>query len=78
MFITVTPKYRLRLEASAGDRNSPRKRVWRARIIMLTADNVGANGIMAATSKDKTCVWRWQETFMREGAEGLVRDKEEV
>src|SRR5271166_1947552 len=30
---------------------------------------------MAATGKSKTCVWRWQERFMREGVDGLLRDK---
>ena len=30
---------------------------------------------MAATSKSKTCVWRWQERFMTEGVDGLLRDK---
>jgi transposase len=30
---------------------------------------------MAATAKSKTCVWRWQERFMAEGVEGLLRDK---
>ena len=73
--ITVTPEDRLRLETIAQDRNSPQKHVWRARIIMLTTDGVGTNGIVAATGKDKTCVWRWQERFMQEGVEGLVRDK---
>ena len=73
--ITVTPEDRLRLEVIARDRNSPQKHVWRAMIILLTADGVGTNSIMAATGKDKTCVWRWQERFMLEGVEGLVRDK---
>ena len=73
--ITVTPEDRLRLEVIARDRNSPQKHVWRAHIIMLSGDGVGTNGIVAATGKDKTCVWRWQERFMREGVEGLVRDK---
>jgi transposase len=75
IFITVTPEDRLRLETIAQDRNSPQKHVWRARIIMLTGDGVGTNGIVAATGKDKTCVWRWQGRFMQEGVEGLVRDK---
>jgi transposase len=75
IFITVTPEDRLRLETIAQDRNSPQKHVWRARIIMLTTDGVGTNGIVAATGKDKTCVWRWQGRFMQEGVEGLVRDK---
>ncbi len=31
--------------------------------------------IMAATGKSKTCVWRWQERFMRDSVDGLLRDK---
>ena len=42
---------------------------------MLTAEGVGTNGIAAAVGRDKTCVWRWQERFMREGVDGLLRDK---
>src|SRR3546814_11399233 len=30
---------------------------------------------MMATGKSKTCVWRWQERFMAEGVDGLLRDK---
>ncbi len=30
---------------------------------------------MAATGKSKTCVWRWQERFMTEGVDGLLREK---
>ena len=30
---------------------------------------------MTATSKSKTCVWRWQERFMAEGVDGLLREK---
>lgn len=30
---------------------------------------------MAATGTAKTTVWRWQERFMEEGIEGLLRDK---
>ena len=31
--------------------------------------------IMRQTGKSKTCVWRWQERFMAEGIDGLLRDK---
>ena len=31
--------------------------------------------IMGATGKSKPCVWRWQERFMSEGVDGLLRDK---
>ncbi len=73
--IKVSPEDRRRLEAVVGDRNSPQKHVWRARIVLLTADGVGTNGIMRTTAKSKTCVWRWQERFAGEGVDGLLRDK---
>jgi transposase len=57
------------------DRNAPQKQVWRAWIVLLTAEGVGTNEIMRRTDKSKTCVWRWQERFMEEGFEGLLRDK---
>jgi len=49
--------------------------VWRARIIVLTADGNGTSAITRAVGKGKTVVWRWQERFMHEGVEGLTRDK---
>src|SRR6516165_10341854 len=70
--LTVDAADRARLEAVVADRNRSQKHVWRARIILLTADGVG---IERRTGKDKTCVWRWQERFMREGVHGLLRDK---
>jgi hypothetical protein len=30
---------------------------------------------MRQTGKSKTCVWRWQERFMEDGFDGLLRDK---
>jgi transposase len=73
--ITVTPADRVRLQSIIRDRNSPQKHVWRARIVVLTADGEGTTGIMRALDKGKTVVWRWQERFMQEGVEGLTRDK---
>ena len=73
--VIVTPEDRRRLEAVVRDRNRPQKHVWRARIILLTADGLGTNGIVRETAKDKTIVWRWQERFMHEGVDGLLRDK---
>ena len=54
---------------------SPQKHVWRARIVLLSDDGLGTSAIMAATGKSKTCIWRWQERFMHEGVDGLLRDK---
>src|ERR1700678_3661223 len=66
---------RPRLKALVQDRNAPQKHVWRAEIVLLTADGFGTNKIMRRTGKSKTCVWRWQERFMQEGVAGLLRDK---
>ena len=71
----VSEADRKRLLAIAGDRNTPAKLVWRAKIILATADGLGTVAIMRATGKSKPCVWRWQERFMHEGVDGLVRDK---
>ncbi len=73
--VLVPAAYRRRLEAIVADPKTPQKHVWRARIILLTADGTGTTAIMAATGKSKTCVWRWQERFMEAGVDGLFRDK---
>jgi transposase len=64
-----------RLNTIVADRNRPQKHVWRAWIVLLTADGQGTNAIMATTGKSKTCIWRWQERFMMAGVDGLLRDK---
>src|SRR5215211_1081712 len=73
--VEVSAADRARLEAVVADRNSPQKHVWRARIILGTADGLGTGEIMRRTGKSKPCVWRWQERFMREGVAGLLRDR---
>lgn len=50
------------------------KRVWRASIILATADGCGASDIMRRSGK--SVVWRWQARFMTEGVAGLTRDYE--
>ena len=73
--IYVSRANRARLEAMIADRNSPSKVVWRANIVLATADGLGTNAIMKRTGKSKPCVWRWQERYVEEGVEGLLRDK---
>jgi len=73
--LTLTPADRKRLLALVNDRNAAQKHVWRAEIVLLSADGVGTSETMRRTGKSKTCVWRWQERFMQEGYEGLLRDK---
>jgi transposase len=66
---------RAKLEAIVADRNSPGKWIWRADIVLATADGLGTNAIMRRTGMSKPCVWRWQERYMAEGVPGLLRDK---
>jgi transposase len=73
--ISLSPSDRDRLDRIIKDRNAAQKHAWRAEIVLLTSDCVGTNEIMRRTGTSKTCVWRWQERFMQEGVEGLLRDK---
>src|SRR3954453_20506396 len=73
--VEVSAADRARLEAVVADRNSRQKHVWRARIVLATAEGCGTVEITRRTGKSKPCVWRWQERFMREGVAGLLRDK---
>ena len=73
--IRLSAAERNELEAVVANRNSPQKHVWRAKIVLLTADAHGTAEIMRATGKAKTVIWRWQERFQDEGAAGLWRDK---
>ena len=73
--VEVSSADRTRLTAIIADRNSRQKHVWRARIVLMTADGVGTNAIMRQTGKSKVTVWRWQERFMTQGLAGLLHDK---
>src|SRR3954468_10905342 len=73
--VEVTAADRDRLHAIVANRNSPQKHVWRAAIVLATADGLGTSAVMRRTGKSKTAVWRWQERFAAEGVDGLLRDK---
>jgi len=75
IIVKVTGADRHRLEAIVSDRSAPQKHVWRANIILATADGCGTAEIMRRSGKSKPVVWRWQARFMAEGVEGLTRDK---
>lgn len=69
------PADRAQLEALRANRNTPRKVVWRAEIVLATADGCGTNEIMRRAETSKPTVWRWQERYLDEGLAGLRRDK---
>src|SRR3979409_367914 len=75
IFITINSADRRRLKVLTRNRNTPHKHVWRAEIVLLSADGVGTNEIMRRTGKSKTCVWRWQERFMQAGYDSPLHYK---
>ena len=60
IIVKVTRADRHRLEAIVSDRSAPQKYVWRANIILATADGCGTTEIMRRSGKSKPVVWRWQ------------------
>jgi transposase len=72
--VRLGPGDRERLEAVIGSGNSPQKHVWRARIVLLSAEGVGTMAIQRQTGKGKPTIWRWQARFMAEGVEGLLHE----
>jgi len=70
----VSPADRDRLRDLVKDRNAPQKHVWRAQIVLLSAEGAGTNAIMRETGESKTCVWRWQERFAAEGGASARQD----
>jgi len=55
-------------------RNTPQKLVWRARIVLLSADRTGVMAITRAVGMSKVTVSRWQERYLAMGIAGLRRD----
>ena len=72
--IEVSAPDRARLEAIVAAPSSPQKHVWRARIILLSADGVGTMAIAREAGVAKPTVWRWQRRFAAEGVAGLLRE----
>jgi hypothetical protein len=68
--VCVTLDDRRRREAIVSDRNAPQKHVWRAQIILATADGCGTTETMRRPGTSTPVVWTWQARFMAEGARG--------
>lgn len=69
--IWLSPADRATLEGWVGERNTPQKLAWRARIVLLSADRVGVMRIARAIGKSKVTVGRWQERYLARGVEVL-------
>ena len=55
------------------DRNVAQKYVWRAEIVLFTADGAGRKEIMRRTCKSKTCVWRCRNASWKNGSGSASR-----
>jgi transposase len=73
--VIVNTKDRARLAAIIDDRNRPQKHVARARIVLLSADQLPVLRISATVGVGRTTVWRWQQRFAEAGVDGLLCDK---
>jgi len=73
--IDLTAAERTRLEQLVRAPGTPNKHVWRAKIVLLSADGLGTMAITRAVGKSKRVVWRWQDRFRAEGVDGLLRDR---
>jgi hypothetical protein len=72
--VRLGPGDRDRLEAVIRLGNSQQKHVWRARIVLLSANGLGTMAIQRQTGKGKPTIWRWQARFMAEEIDGLMHD----
>jgi transposase len=71
----LRPAERSELQVLITNRNTPRKLVWRAGIVLATADGHGTFEIMRRTDMSKPTVWRWQERYLNEGVAGQRAQK---
>jgi hypothetical protein len=55
--ITLTDDDRARLKELVADRNQPSKVVWRAKIVLATADGLGTMAIMRHTARAIVVSW---------------------
>lgn len=64
------PADRAALQALISNRNTARKLVWRAEIVLAKADSHGTFEVMRRAGTSKPTVWRRQERYLDEGVAG--------
>jgi transposase len=56
------------------DRNTPQKVVWRARIVLLAGNGIGAVEAARRVGKSVPTVRRWRRRYVAAGVDGLLKD----
>ena len=72
--IEVCAEDREKLRGLARDRNTPQKVVWRARIVLLAGDGMGAVEVAHEVGVSVLTVRRWRRRYRDSGVEGLLKD----
>ena len=73
--VVVNSAEREQLAAIAADRNQPRKRVERARIVLASAQRHSAQRVSQHWGQPADQCGGWQLRFAESGVDGLLRDK---
>src|SRR3954451_6828463 len=71
--IKVPAADRERLESLVGDRNTPQKVVWRARIVLLAGEGLRATEVADRVGTSTLTVRRWRRRYRKAGVEGLAK-----
>jgi len=66
--IQLAPGDRERLERLVRDRNTPQKVVWRARIVLLAGNGIGAVEAARRVGKSVPTVRRWRRRYVAAGS----------
>src|SRR5947199_7153485 len=72
--IQVAPEDRDRLVRLVTDRNTPQKIVWRAQIVLLAGEGIGAVEVATRVGKSVLTVRRWRRRYAAKGVDGLWKD----
>src|SRR6185437_3233089 len=73
--VILSSSDRQMLEAIVSDRNQPLKHVQRAPVVLAAAERGPLQPVASRLGISRPMVWRWQQRFAEEGADGLLRDK---
>ena len=72
--LTVPRRDRMELERLARGRNTPRKIVLRARVVLLSGAGVSTGEIMTRLETTAPTITRWRDRYAEAGVAGLLRD----